>query len=217
MKRKIRIILLIIVPIAAVAFMHFVFNIQEPYPEGDLSYLDDTRYFSGESNAPPIETLKYLYVYERQNLHEFDILVDFTEGKLYAGANHWSFDLEWMQPGGVLTVEGADKLRGLVERHGVWNWKKAYNSKFGEIVISHWTVSLEYEDGTVQVHKGEEANMPEGFEDFIGGAMSVAMEAYPGRYDEVFNSRFNYLNDTDRDELTHGTQLETAIPPDSDE
>jgi hypothetical protein len=163
MKRKIGIVLLILVPVVAISLTNYVFNMQEPYPEGDLSYLNGTRHTSRASKAPPIETLKYLYVYEYVDLHEFDILVDFSEGTLYEDANYWSFELKRMEPGRPLTAEAASKLRELVEGQRVWDWKSSYAIKHG-MAISHCTVSLECEDGSVKVHKGEESNKPDNFE-----------------------------------------------------
>jgi predicted secreted protein len=216
MTKKTRIALVVFV-VTALSLTHFMCSIRGQYPEGSLGYLDDNNYFDRASKAPSIETLKYLYIYEYRAMRIFDVLVDFSEGKLYASANLLSFNLDALEPGCSLTDEAAAKLRGLVEEQGVWNWKKKYSGMIGQFSYSKWTVSLEYEDGTVQVHKGVETNKPAGFEELIVGMLGVAAEAYPGRYDDELENRFESLYNMEYETVTTGTIQETKTTIESGE
>jgi hypothetical protein len=183
MKKRYKLLLLLTCIVAVGFCIHYILSIRVVYPEGELSYLYDSNYNSHTSESPSLDTLKYLYVSEYGTMYGFDILVDFPESKVYlytGGPNKIWKSEKFMYE---LNEDMRGTLKNLLEEYDVKNWRKNYNIVFSNLFSTYkWTVSMEFEDGTVQIHKGR-SSTPHNFKAFMSEVHAVALELYP----EYFN------------------------------
>lgn len=116
-----------------------------------------------------------VYVNENDSSTDTGFAIDLQENNIYKNP--------WMSSRGIasseepIEVESTEGIIEILEKYEVQDWDADYTTADAASIEDgySWSVWLQYEDGTVEKHRGNE-NVPKNFEAFVSDITDFANE-----------------------------------------